>query len=194
MEALYPEEQGPHSPSRPSLVCNRNKERDVRQFTVPDSFLRSSIEAYPCFVTELRPRSFFMDRPYGISDFAFPNRWDRESGPDVVDRAGRGSDRHRDPSQPERETDRDSSRPRSAFDRSRTIHRGRNRDYSLRESEVRTLTDVGKFRVVPADDIARFGYNGNRAQIESDIRNLTRQGLIEQRTKSKGIRPIRRES
>ena len=31
-----------------------------------------------------------MDRPYGISDYAFPNRWDRESGPDLVERAGRG--------------------------------------------------------------------------------------------------------
>jgi integrase len=29
-----------------------------------------------------------MDRPYGISDFAFPSRWDRESGPDLVERAG----------------------------------------------------------------------------------------------------------
>ena len=26
-----------------------------------------------------------MDRPYGISDFAFPNRWDRETGPDVLE-------------------------------------------------------------------------------------------------------------
>jgi hypothetical protein len=32
-----------------------------------------------------------MDRPYGISDFVFPNRWDRETGPDVVERAGRAS-------------------------------------------------------------------------------------------------------
>jgi hypothetical protein len=32
-----------------------------------------------------------MDRPYGISDFAFPSRWDRESGPDLVEWAGQGS-------------------------------------------------------------------------------------------------------
>lgn len=120
-----------------------------------------------------------MDRPYGISDFAFPTRWDRNSGPDVVERAGQGLDRH---PQPERETDRDSNRSRGGFDRSRTIYRGRNRDYSLRESEVRTLIDVGKFRVVPADDLARFGYNGDRSQMESDLRNLARQGLVEQRT------------
>jgi len=123
-----------------------------------------------------------MDRLYGISDFAFPNRWDRGTGPDVVERAGRASHGDREHQQIERDAAPDSEQPRSGFDRSRTIYRGRNRDYSLRESEVRTLTDVGKFRVVPADDLARFGYNGNRSQMEYDIRNLTRQGLVEQRT------------
>ncbi len=37
-----------------------------------------------------------MDRPYGISDFAFPTRWDRESGPDLVKKAGRSSQRDRE--------------------------------------------------------------------------------------------------
>jgi hypothetical protein len=53
---------------------------------------------------------------------------------------------------------------------------------SLRESEVRTLTDLGKFRVVPEDDLACFGYQGNYTQMESDIRSLSRQGLVEPRT------------
>ena len=82
-----------------------------------------------------------MDRPYGISDFAFPTRWDREFGPDVVERAGRGSERAAGQVQPGRETGPAPIRSRSGFDRSRTIYRGRHRDYSLRESEVRTLTD-----------------------------------------------------
>jgi hypothetical protein len=67
-------------------------------------------------------------------------------------------------------------------DRSRTVYRDRDRLYSLRSSEVRTLADLGKFRVVPEDDLARFGYQGNRGQMESDIRSLARQNLIEQRT------------
>ena len=121
------------------------------------------------------------DRPYGISDFAFPQHWDRESGPDLVERAGQALGRAREQGQAERDKRSDSNRSRGGFDRSRTIHRGRNREYSLRESEVRTLTDVGKFRVVPADDLARFAYRGDRSQMESDIRNLTRQGLVEQR-------------
>jgi hypothetical protein len=51
----------------------------------------------------------------------------------------------------------------------------------LRASEVQTLTDIGKFRVVPADDLARFGFQGNRSHMESDDRSLTRQGLVELR-------------
>jgi len=123
-----------------------------------------------------------MDRPYGISDYAFPNRWDRESGPDLVERAGRGSHSNREQNQPERDTRADSTPFRRGFDRSCTIYRGRNREYSLGESEVRTLTDLGKFRVVPEDDLARFGYQGNRAQMESDIRGLNRHSLVERRT------------
>jgi len=102
-----------------------------------------------------------MDRPYGISDFAFPSRWDRESGPDLVERAGRSSRTDREQGQTGRGKGSNSSRSRGGFDRPVTIYRGRDRDYSLRETEVRTLTDVGKFRVVPEDDLARFGYQGN---------------------------------
>jgi len=123
-----------------------------------------------------------MDRPYGISDFAFPTRWDRESGPDLVERAGQASRRGREHGQLDREKGSNSTRPRGGFDGRRTIYRGRDRAYSLRESEVRTFTDLGKFRVVPEDDLAHFGYQGNRTQMESDVRSLTRQGLIEQRT------------
>ncbi len=117
-----------------------------------------------------------MERPYGISDFAFPTRWDRESGPDL-DKAGRGSNNNGGHDQ----TDASSSRSRQRLDRSRTIYRGRDREHSLRSSEVRTLTDIGKFRVVPTDDLANFGYQGDRSRMESDVRSLTRQALIEQR-------------
>ncbi len=122
-----------------------------------------------------------MDRPYGISDFAFPQHWDRESGPDLVDRAGQGSRRDREHDQAERDTGPGSTRSRGGFDRSRTIYRARDWEYSLRDSEVRTLTDLGRFRVVPTDDLARFAYHGDRSRMESDVRNLSRQGLVEQR-------------
>src|SRR6266404_5271975 len=101
---------------------------------------------------------------------AFPTRWDRESGPGLVERAGQASRRDREPGQPERESGSNSSRSRGDFDRPLTIYRGRDRAYSLRESEVRTLTDLGKFRVVSEDDLARLGYQGNHPQMESDVR------------------------
>jgi hypothetical protein len=123
-----------------------------------------------------------MDRPYGISDFAFPSRWDRESGPDLVERAGQGSRADKEHSQTGRGKGSNSTQSRGGFDRPVTIYRDRDREYSLRDSEVRTLTDLGKFRVVPEDDLVRFGYQGNHTQMESDIRSLTRQGLVERRT------------
>ena len=123
-----------------------------------------------------------MERPYGISDFAFPNQWDRESAPDLIERAGRSSQRDRELGQSERDAGSGSGRSNHGTDSSKTIYRGREREYSLRASEVRTITDIGKFRVVPADDLARFGYQGNRAQMEGDVRNLARHGLVEQRT------------
>jgi hypothetical protein len=123
-----------------------------------------------------------MDRSYGISDFAFPTQWEPESGPDLVERAGQPLPRDRGHDQAEQERGSKSTRARGRFDRPLTIYRDRDREYSLRESQVRTLTDLGKFRVVPEDDLARFGYLGNPTQMESDIRSLRRQGLVERRS------------
>jgi hypothetical protein len=57
----------------------------------------------------------------------------------------------------------------------------RNRSYSLRRSEIDTLTEVGKFRVVTVEDLAKFSYVGDRSRMESDLRNLARQRLVELR-------------
>src|SRR5205823_6368577 len=48
----------------------------------------------------------------------------------------------------------------------------RDRTYSLRPSEIRALTEVGKFRVVGVDDLASLAYNGDRERMQSDLRNL----------------------
>ncbi len=67
-------------------------------------------------------------------------------------------------------------------DRFRTTYRDRSREYSLRESEIQTLSELGKFRVVPTDDLARLGYRGDRSWMENDVQHLRHQGLIEQRS------------
>ncbi len=126
-----------------------------------------------------------MSRAYRPADFvAFLRKYSDDSpSPQSdhadrlqLDRGSRANSRDDRQSRDQGVSNRDNS------DRLRTTYRNRNREYSLRESEVRTLTELGKFRVVPADDLTRLGYRGDRARMESDVQNLRRQGLIEQRS------------
>jgi len=64
------------------------------------------------------------------------------------------------------------------------------RTYSLRPSEIHTLTDVGRFRVVAVEDLANLGYPGDRPGMDSDLRNLVRQGLLQRR----GTSALKKES
>jgi hypothetical protein len=93
-----------------------------------------------------------------------------------MDRGSRASSHGDRQSRDQRDSNRDNS------DRFRTTYRDRNREYSLRESEVQTLIELGKFRVVPSDDLARLGYRGDRSRTENDVQHLRHQGLIEQRS------------
>jgi hypothetical protein len=105
-----------------------------------------------------------MSRAYDIADFAAFLRKYGDSGRDSESRTEEPS---RDASQrtrSDRGRNQESRLSRNGYDRSRAIYRCRNREYSLRESEVQTLTDLGKFRMVPADDLARFAYRGHRSQ------------------------------
>lgn len=66
-------------------------------------------------------------------------------------------------------------------DTTRSVYRDRERTYSLRNSEIHTLIEAGKFRVVDRNDLAKFAYACDRGRMESETRNLVRQGLAEQR-------------
>ncbi len=122
-----------------------------------------------------------MSRTYHISDFA---AFLRKYGDSTRDRGGGEESPRYDNrlSRPDRGKNQEFKQPQNADERSRTIYRARNREYSLRESEVQTLIEIGKFRVIPADDLTRLGYQGDRSRMESDVQNLRRQGLIEQRS------------
>jgi hypothetical protein len=56
----------------------------------------------------------------------------------------------------------------------------RDRAYHLRESEVHTLGELGKFRVIATEDLATHAYQDHREEMEHDIRNLAQQGLVRQ--------------
>lgn len=66
----------------------------------------------------------------------------------------------------------------------RTQYHDRDGTYLLRPSEIHTLAEVGKFRVVAAEDIAKHAYAGDRSRMKSDLRNLVQQRLIERRETS----------
>jgi len=79
----------------------------------------------------------------------------------------------REPSRPPLEPERLDS-PRTYSDR--------DRGYSLRESEVRTLAEVGTFRVVPPGDLAKYVYGGDNARMERDMRRLKQASLVTDKT------------
>lgn len=126
-----------------------------------------------------------MSRAYRFSDFEAFLRKHSEESPSRpsghADRLQLDRDSRESPPTERQGRDRNNTHGDNS-DRFRTIYRHRNREYSLRESEVKTLIEVGKFRVIPADDLGRLGYRGDRSRMESDVQNLRRHGLIEQRS------------
>jgi hypothetical protein len=54
--------------------------------------------------------------------------------------------------------------------------------YRLSRDEVETLREIGKFRVVNADDLRRFRYQGYGPAMRQDLRSLRTQRLLQQRT------------
>ncbi|MGP8156309.1 MAG: hypothetical protein ACLQMT_05570 [Candidatus Acidiferrales bacterium] len=58
----------------------------------------------------------------------------------------------------------------------------RDRAYLLRESEIHTLGEVGRFRVVAPPDLARYAYDRDSARMERDIARLKEQSLVAEKT------------
>jgi hypothetical protein len=58
----------------------------------------------------------------------------------------------------------------------------RDRAYLLRDSEMNSLREIGKFRVIPVSDLAKFAYGGNHERMEKDIRALARKSLLQDET------------
>lgn len=58
----------------------------------------------------------------------------------------------------------------------------KDRLYLLRESELHALSEIGKFRVVPAGDLAKYSYAGNRARFERELEHLKQRFLVTDQT------------
>lgn len=57
-----------------------------------------------------------------------------------------------------------------------------NRTFLLRESELKTMSELGTFRVVAAADLTHFVYGGDSGRMEREIRHLKQQRLVVDRT------------
>jgi hypothetical protein len=68
-------------------------------------------------------------------------------------------------------------RPDIHFEASRGLVYDRDRGYRLRDSEIRTLIALGKFRVVASGDLANHAYGSQANEMQNDLRNLLRQRL-----------------
>jgi hypothetical protein len=60
----------------------------------------------------------------------------------------------------------------------RTVYELRGRTYRLRNSEIATMVELGKFRAVAKEDLAEFAYGGGNDRMKPDVENLVRQGLV----------------
>jgi len=69
-------------------------------------------------------------------------------------------------------------------ERDRSNYREPDRGYSLRQSDIHTLTEVAKFRVVAVEDLAKLAYSGDRSRMENDLRSLLHQEVVERRETS----------
>jgi len=62
----------------------------------------------------------------------------------------------------------------------------RDRAHKLRSSQVHTLSNLAKFRVIATviatDDLAKYSYRDDREGMQQDVRKLIRQGLLRRGT------------
>ena len=93
----------------------------------------------------------------------------RNSAPGAPDRSDSAEVREQHSSREER-----SDSPRAYYVRDRA--------YLLRDSEMHSIKEIGKFRVIAVSDLAKYAYGGNRERMDKDIRRLARHSLVSDKT------------
>jgi DNA-binding MarR family transcriptional regulator len=107
--------------------------------------------------------------PRGTSEGREPNINDRPRFEEVREQAANDG-----PQSPGRKPDHVASR----LAEPRTIYELRGRAYRLRNSEIATMVELGKFRAIAQEDLREFVYVSHKAQMTPDVENLIRQGLV----------------
>jgi len=76
------------------------------------------------------------------------------------------------------ERSRENTRPEIHFSDGRTVLYDRDRGYRLSESQIRTIGELHRFRVIATRDLAQHAYAGRENQAEPDIQKLVGKGLV----------------
>jgi hypothetical protein len=123
-------------------------------------------------------RDAFSHDPQGTRD-PWPARsgWHRTPAHDREDRRDSTGERG---TQLERYTEREPGNPRDAGTE-RAYYVG-DRTYLLRDSEIHSMKEIGKFRVVAAADLATYAYGGDSKRMEKEIERLKRNFLLSEKT------------
>ena len=69
-------------------------------------------------------------------------------------------------------------RPGTLTPEPRTVYELRGRTYRVRNSEIATMVELGKFRALAKEDLKEFVYSGSDDRMRPDVENLARQGLV----------------
>jgi hypothetical protein len=79
-------------------------------------------------------------------------------------------------------TQQEQSRPDLHFKRGRAVLYDRDRGYGLRASEIRAISEIGKFRVIATRDLAEHAYNNRGKEMDADLQDLVRKGIVRERS------------
>jgi len=60
----------------------------------------------------------------------------------------------------------------------RVVLYDRDQSYALTESEIRTIVELGKFRVIATENLIQHAYANDREHAGRDVQDLVRQGLV----------------
>jgi hypothetical protein len=126
-----------------------------------------------------------MARDLSADDSREPNRGDLDARKvvDVVrEREQEIEQRHagRAFSRPERPNE--TPRPAFSFVDGRAVLYDRDRGYRLTETQIRTIRELGRFRIVAGQDLGRHAYGEQQELARSDAQYLIAQGLVRKAT------------
>jgi len=71
---------------------------------------------------------------------------------------------------------------REPISRERQPHTGRGFVYSLSAAEIKTMTEIGRFRTIDERDLKEYRYRKSAEEMRDDLRSLQNQGLVRKHT------------